>query len=253
MIEVILGNVGSGKTAYAVREIAMNSGRLKTYSNIITKIKSQVNIDPGMIIKKEIIGVKKNTLTHEKEAVYKYSLNSEFWQKNTEPINVVLDEAHTIINARRSMSKVNVIVTDWIALIRRVLGSVSADYGKLTLISQLDNRIDNIARDMATCVVFVKCHWITECQGCRSWWKENSEMPEHHRECMACGSIMLKKSNFIIEAWKFRSMKHYKLWDDSGRPKLPKIYYRHFYIPDIEKYFPLYNTLQWENMFSAYY
>ena len=149
MIKIILGNVGSGKTALAVREMFVNKLNRKTYSNIITKnLKNVVPITPRMIIKEEIVTYKKNRKTGKEEPVYKHTLNVKFWKDIKEPINVVLDEAHSIINARRSMSKINIIVTDWIALIRRVLGQSESGYGELVLISQLANRIDVIAREM---------------------------------------------------------------------------------------------------------
>ena len=60
MITIILGNVGSGKTALAVREMAMNLNDRKTYSNIQTKLKNQIDISPDMIIQKEIVDYKTN-------------------------------------------------------------------------------------------------------------------------------------------------------------------------------------------------
>lgn len=69
----------------------------KTYSNIKTKLKNQVNINPSMIIKKEVVDTKKKkdgTI----EPVYEYKLNIDYWKGIKEPINVILDEAHSIIN-----------------------------------------------------------------------------------------------------------------------------------------------------------
>ena len=250
MIKIILGNVGSGKTALAVREMFVNKLNRKTYSNIITKnLKNVVPITPKMIINEEIATYKKNRKTGKEEPVYKHTLNIKFWKGIKEPINVVLDEAHSIINARRSMSKINIIVTDWIALIRRVLGQSESGYGELVLISQLANRIDVIAREMCTNVVYVIMHYLKSCKNCGTTWKENSEMPEGFWNCPGCNSTSIKKHSHEVEVWHFPNMQLYKAWKDFGQ----KSFYKHYIVRDIEKYFPLYNTLQWDNLFSEFY
>ncbi len=240
---------GSGKTALAVREMTLNLNRRKTYSNIKTKLKTQVDITPDMIINKEIVDYKKNRKTGEKEPIYKYKMNMEFWQNIKEPINVILDEAHTILNSRRSMSKVNIIVSDWLALIRRVLGTTDAGYGELTFISQLANRIDVIARDMATNIIYTICHFLKTCENCALTWQENSEMPEGYIVCPYCYSNKLFKHSHKIEVWHFPNMQLFMMWHQFGQ----KNFYKHYYINDIEEYFPLYNTLQWDNMFATLY
>jgi len=149
-----------------VREMALNLNQRKTYSNIQTNLKNQIDIRSDMIIKREIVDYKKNRKTEEKEPVYKYALNIDFWKKIKEPLNVCIDEAHTILNSRRAMSKVNIIVSDWLALIRRVLGQTDAGFGELTFISQLANRIDVIARDMATNIIYTICHYLKTCKLC---------------------------------------------------------------------------------------
>lgn len=249
MIKIVLGNVGSGKTAFAVREMSLNLGHRKTYSNIETKLKNQVNITPDMIIHKEIVDYKKNRKTGEKEPLYKYKLNMSYWKSINEPINVILDEAHTILNARRAMSKVNIIVSDWIALIRRVLGSTDAGFGELTFISQLSNRIDIIARDMATNIIYVICHFMKTCELCGTTWQENSEMPEGYIICPYCASHKIFKHDHKVEVWHFPNMQLFQVWHQFGQ----KTFYKRYFINDIEKYFPLYNTLQWDNMFSELY
>ncbi|MDX1373497.1 MAG: zonular occludens toxin domain-containing protein, partial [Nitrososphaeraceae archaeon] len=143
MIRISLGNPGSGKTACEVREMILNRSKRHVYTNInIKKKRTHPHIKllkPEYIIQKEIkkiISSGKNKGT----SIYDYTLNTDFWKSITDPINVVLDEAHTIVNARRSMSKINILVTDWLALIRRVLGQSASGYGELVLITQLPNR-----------------------------------------------------------------------------------------------------------------
>lgn len=250
MIKIILGNVGSGKTAFAVREMCLNQNRRKTYSNIKTNLPNQINITPEMIITKEIVDYKRNKRTGENEPVYNFKLNMDYWQKlKNVPLNVILDEAHLIINARRSMSKVNIIVGDWMALIRRVLGQAESGYGELVLISQLPRRLDVIAKDMATCIIYTKCHYLKSCKKCGVTWRENSEMPESINECPNCNAWQIKKYNHSLEVWHFKNMLNFQMWNDFQQ----KNYYKHYVITDIEDYFKHYDTMSWDNLFSAYY
>ncbi len=227
----------------------INQNTRLTYSNIKTKMKNQMNLKPEMIIKKNIVNYKKSRSTGESEPVYEYKLNVDFWQSIKVPINVILDEAHSIVNARRAMSKTNQIVTDWIALIRRVLGQTEAGVGELVFITQLPNRIDSIARDMAHQVRYHKCHYIKTCKKCGASWQEHSEMPEGIFTCTSCGSTQIKKHSHSIEIWKFKGIEAYTAWKDWNK----RSFYSHYFITDIEKYFPLYNTLQWDNLFGDYY
>lgn len=240
---------GSGKTAFAVREMARNLDRRMNYSNIQTGLKNQIDIKPEMIVKKEIVDHKVNKKTGEETPVYKYVMNDKFWKKIKEPINVVIDEAHIILNARKSQSTVNNIVSDWIALIRRVLGSTESGYGELTLISQLLHRIDKNARELATIVVYVICHYLKTCEACGTTWQENSEMPEGYVLCPQCQDNVIFKHSHRVECWHFANIQLYQMWKQFGA----KSYYKWYIINDIEDYFPLYNTLQWDNMFSNLY
>lgn len=249
MIKIILGNVGSGKTALAVREMALNKLHRRNYTNIITNLKHNIHIKPDMIIRREIVDYKKNRKSGEAEPVYKNSLNIEYWQKIKEPINVILDEAHSILNARRSMSKINLIITDWLALIRRVLGQTQSGYGELVFISQLEKRIDVIARDMCTNVLYTICHYMKSCNSCGTTWRENSEMPEGFPLCPSCNDYRLTKHTHIIEVWHFANMSLFEAWKEMNQ----KSYYKHYFVHDIEEYFPMYDTLQWDNLFAQYY
>lgn|SRR4030067_1464874 len=242
-IQIFLGNVGSGKTACAVREMALNQS-IKNYSNIVTKLKNNVQINSDMICHKEMVGSMRNGTP-----IYDYKINTEFWMGIKEPINVILDEAHAIVNSRRAMSKVNIIVTDWIALIRRVLGEDSRGMGDLIMITQLPQRIDIICREMATQVRYHICHYVKSCSDCGAQWVEDSDMPETARYCLNCNSPKIKRSNFSIEVMVFPGIKAYQAY------KFYNVvtYYKHYFVRDIESFFPLYNTMQWENMFSDLY
>lgn len=246
MISIFLGNLGSGKTVACVKYIADNP-QMKFYTNIHTSMDNQVDITGDMIVKKEIISTKKNRSTGEETVVYKESLNVDYWKNIKEPISVVIDEAHFIMNSRTSMSKKNQVVTEWLALLRRVLSTDPQQEGELILITQLPQRLDVIARDMATHIRYHISHWFRTCATCGEYWKETSEMPERARLCYHCNGSNLVKSDYMIEVYHFRNMLDFELWNYRGEKK----FYRHYMIHEIEKYFPLYNTLQWEAMFSA--
>jgi hypothetical protein len=239
----MIGNVGSGKTACAVRSMALNQ-EIKNYSNINTTLKNNVQLNSKMICSKELIGSKRSG-----EPMYEYHLNTDFWKNLKEPINVILDEAHSILNSRRSMSKVNIIATDWIALIRRVLGEDSRGMGDLVLITQLPQRIDVICREMAHQVSYHTCHFVKECKDCGTSWNEDSDMPEQEKRCISCSSVNLIRRNFKIEVKLFPGMNAYTAYKIYGAVT----YYKHYFVRDIEKYFPMYSTLQWENLFSDLY
>lgn len=245
MIVIVLGNLGSGKTACTVREIAKNPD-IKYYSNIQTKLKHQVDISSDMIVKKTVVDSKINRKTGEEKPIYEHKLNIDFWKKINEPISVVLDEAHSIMNSRNSMSKQNRIVNEWIALLRRVLGQGKFHDGELILITQLPNRIDVVARDMATQVRYHICYYRKECVNCGWSWQETSDMAEKIRRCSRCNSPKLSKSNYRVLVKYFRNMTEFEQWFYLRK----KTYYRQCIVNDIENYFPLYNTLQWDNLFS---
>lgn len=253
MIRISLGNVGSGKTVCEVREMILNRTDRKTYSNILmNEPKKTPLIEPlnsSMIIKREVIDYKVNRKSGESTPVYQLKVNKEFWQKIKEPINIVLDEAHTIINSRRAMSGVNVVVTDWLALIRRVLGAAESGMGELVFITQLPNRIDPIAREMATQIRYHICHYIKECKTCGCWWRETSEESEPSWSCRNCGSNKIKKKNHEIQVWHFKNMDVYFQWKMMGY----KTYHANYFIHNIENFFQYYDTFQWENLFSEYY
>lgn len=147
------------------------------------------------------------------------------------------------------MSKTNVIMTDWLALIRRVLGSSPSGHGELIFITQLWNRIDIIAREMCNSVIYTICHYLKTCKKCKRSWRETSQEPEPMHSCKFCGHIHIIKHSHILEIYKFNSMLAFKAWSEWGENS----FFRHFYVRDIELYFKYYSTLQWDNLFSEYY
>lgn len=249
MISLRIGNPGSCKTSCFVREMMLNQSKRITYSNIITKkIPWNISFTRDMLIKKEIVKEIKRR-NGDIEAVYKKSFNADFWKETIEKekcINVCIDEAHTILNARNFNSQTNKAMSDFLALCRRILGSNDAGYGELTLITQLDRRIDVIAREMATNVRFHRCHYQKTCQKCGYSWNETNDTPEPLFECPSCNSFKLKKWNHKAEVYHFANINAYIGWKEFGM----KTFHRHYFINDIEDYFKFYSTYQWENLLS---
>jgi hypothetical protein len=243
----MLGKMGSGKTACMVREMVKNDNEKTTYSNIILKKKKKnvEQINRSMIIHKEI-----DHITRDGRKIYKYRLNDAFWKEQSQKgINVVLDEAHTLVDSRRAMSKINGIMNDFIALLRRILGdSGDTGYGELVLITQLGRRIDVNARELATCIHYHIAHYQKTCKKCGFTVKENNEQPIIMKNCPKCNGYKFSKHNFIIEKWEFTSMEQCDGWIEAGI----KTYYKHYYVTDIEEYFSYYDTFQWENLISDY-
>lgn len=245
-IKIYLGNVGSGKTVSCVREMANDMSDRVYFSNIKTTLENQKTLTHENIIIKEIKDYKSNKKTGQKEPIYEYKVNIDYWKNLKVPCHVILDEAHSIVNSRRSMSKINILVTEWLALIRRVLGEDSTTEGDLIFITQLPMRIDSIARDMATVIKYHKCHYLKTCTNCEMTFQEHNLMPKKLKQCPKCNGTFRKHSH-MIEVWEFSNMERYNAWSLYGN----KTYYDHYRINDIGDYFPMYDTLQWDNLFSS--
>jgi hypothetical protein len=250
MICLILGLVGSGKSAVCVREMLTDKTNRTYFSNIIThkSIKNNIIIKPEMIMKKTMI-MKPDGKPAMKNGVpvYQYSVNKEFWQdaaKKYHGLNIIIDEAHSVLNSRNSASKTTRVVLDWISLLRRVLGSTESGYGKLYLVTQIERRLDVVAKEQTTEVRFHMCHYKKICRKCGYSIDENNEVPDPVYVCPYC-SKELTKCHHIIEVWHFKSYIDFIGWKYLGKGKL---YYKHYLITDIELVFPFYNTMQWDNL-----
>lgn len=243
MIHIWVGNLGSGKTACAVRYMFLHQKEF-FYSNIKNSLKNCFLLSADMILKKELFKTKKSG-----EDVFRFSVNADFWKKAKKPCSVVLDEAHTLLNPRKSMSNVNVAVTDWLALLRRVLGEDSKGSGDLFLITQLPQRVDLVARELAVNVFYHVCHFVKVCKSCGFRWAEDSDLPEQSKYCLRCNSFEVFKTGFVVEVKCFSDINSFFAWKSFGY----RSFYKSFFVRNLEKYFGLYNTLQWESMFSGLY
>jgi DNA-directed RNA polymerase subunit RPC12/RpoP len=248
MIELIFGNVGSGKTSTAVLYMKMNTHKI-FITNIDVKGKEfshVMKLKGSMIILKEQVSTKRDGTP-----VYKMRVNIDFWKKLVEEkgsVSVILDEAHILLNPRRSLSKTNVLVADWLSMLRRVIGSQD-NSGELVLITQLVRRIDIIAREMAVKIQFVIHHYLSRCSMCGAQWWENNETADKFRYCPKCGDWRFKKVKSYIEVFCFKNVDNFMLYKDNRM----KTYYKRYIIKDIESIFKNYNTLQWDDLLSEFY
>jgi hypothetical protein len=246
MIIISLGNVGSGKSLNHVREMSKNPN-LHYYSNIKSRLKNQHHINAKNIIRQDLVKTVKKR-DGSKEDVHKLSLNIDFWKKARKPASVVLDECHQLLNPRKSMSKINILMGDWIAMLRRVLGETSTGRGDLILITHLPKRVDVICREMAHQVRYHVCYYILTCLECGFSLQEHSDMPEQRNTCLGCGSVKLKRHSHKIEIKHFDGMESYENYRIYGF----KTFYRHYFVTDAPDYFGLYDSLQWDDLLSAY-
>jgi hypothetical protein len=242
-IRIVIGAIGSGKTASIVKEM-LDNPKLHYYTNIKTDLPNCTLINSNMICRKEILGVTKSG-----KETKKFHLNLDYWKGLKGSVNVVLDEAHSIVNSRRSMSSATQIILEWVSLLRRILGENSKGSGDLILITQLPERIDVVCRDMSRNVASYRCHYKKSCKRCGATWQEHSDFPEDIKICPACSSDDLHKHSFMIEVKHYAGMRPYEDEKFFG----VKSFYKHYIVTDIEKSFTHYSTLQWENLFSDLY
>ena len=148
MIIIIVGGIGSGKSLSVVKELIERSDKSLAYVNFTTKgIKNVVRLTMDMILNYEVDKKGKRSPT---------SINFDYWanlRKENKSFSIYLDEVHNIIHSRQGMSKQNILLTKWLAQIRKVFGSAEKDH--LYLITQRLGRIDVALRELA--------HYIIEC------------------------------------------------------------------------------------------
>jgi len=146
MIKIILGGVGSGKSITAIKDI------IKTETNGKSLIFTNFNVRKKGIFRLKESHIIKNFGSEKKPD---YKVNFEFWNdliKKGIKFDIYIDEAHNIINARRSMSKWNILFNKWFTQIRKILGDMKEHH--LIVISQRKNAIDLTVRDLAQEIIF---------------------------------------------------------------------------------------------------
>lgn len=233
MIRIFLGKLGSGKSLHAIKEMKDDTSRLKYYTNLEADFKNVEIIAEKEIIQEVIEKGKTKTKTE-------YQLNWNYWIKQKKPLNVIWDEIHLTAGSRRSMSKKNMIIMEFVAMARRITGMDEAGYGTLTFVAQTDFSIDKYIRHLANDILYHIMYWEQYCKNCNIKELRDSEK-EHSRKCNYCLSDRTRKQNFFCIVYKFRSFHNFQAWE-LGMPG--KWHYSKELIDDIEKYFKFYETLQ---------
>jgi hypothetical protein len=244
-IEIVIGNVGSGKSLFCVRNIVNDHSGIHTFTNIkfIKKLPHVHLLKTENFVKVEVIGQKKNG-----EDITKAVFNKEFWldiKKKYGRINIVLDEAHIYMDSRNFASRLNKnIMSNFIALIRKILGGSDASMGRLILITQLFGRIDNRAREMATNVICIEMMYQQNCKHCGLTWNETNLSPEPALSCPRCNYNKLTRNNHQMVITKYQSAQAYEL----SKMGFPNTHYGKQVINDGHLYFKYYDTNQIEGL-----
>ena len=137
MIVIIAGGIGSGKTLSIVKDIV--DRQQKTFTNFSIFGKPYTRLKYEHMFEKVSDG-KKTT----------FKLNYDYWNKEAKKqggFDIYLDEFHNLMSSRRAMSKKNVLLSDWLSQIRKILGQ--SELNNLVLITQKCRRIDVNSRDLA--------------------------------------------------------------------------------------------------------
>ena len=240
MIRIFLGNLGSGKTLSAVRELALDNSGRKTYTNISVRgIKNAVHIKPEYVIKKE----------EDEKGKLKLDLNTEYWNQQKKPLNLLWDEVHLTANSRRSMSSINQVFSKFIAMGRRIVGFDKRGYGCLTFIAQAERTIDRNIKELANEIRYHVSYWYIECNSCKSKIIVSSEM-EQFSKCTKCGSWEIERKGLQIEVKRYKSWANYL--NSQIDTKKHKWHFDRFMLYDAEDYYKYYETLQMEDIWGDY-
>jgi hypothetical protein len=244
MIKIFLGNLGSGKTLHAVKEIVEdNSGRM-TYTNLILKgVNNAVYIKPEDVIKK---------IESDKGKV-KLDLNLEYWQKQKRPLNVVWDEIHLMANSRSSTAKPNMVLSKFLAMGRRIVGRDDKGYGTLIFIAQKERTVDVNIRELADEIYEhiswnkIHCH---DCNLNEVQSSNNARVSDDAliRTCARCHSAALSVSLIRVEVKIFTGSSRASCWENYFDNKHKKS----MYLCNLHKYYKYYDTMQIASLWDSF-
>lgn len=248
-----MGNVGSGKTISIIKEMVDNIEDETSphyFSNIVTTNKGEhaipknIMITRDMIIKEEVVKVKQNG-----DEVKSLKFNVEQWlqfKKKYNEFNVVIDEAHTLMDSRNFMSKQNRVLNDFLSLIRKICNNPVSECN-LTLISQIDSRLDINARKLCTEVRYHINVYDKRCLKCGAVWVEHSELSDFqkHKKCPRCKGKPLKFNSRLIVHY-FDNIENYEKW----KYNQVKTILQTKKISNIDRYYKFYDTFQLDNLIS---
>ena len=150
MIKLIIGGIGTGKSISIVKEI-IDRDR-KCFVNFTVKFNKAERLKLDMITHDVIKGYDSKN-----RPIIKQEVNWDFWNQlknNGEEFDIYIDEAHNVANSRRSMSNQNKNFNDWLAQIRKILGS--SEKSNLYIITQRINGIDISLRQLCHEIIYMK-------------------------------------------------------------------------------------------------
>jgi len=154
MIIIIVGSIGSGKSLTCVKEIV--DRQFLTYTNF-----DMNKYDKQQRLKTEHLFSTETTTSEKGKVTQKIGLNYDYWKglvSEKRRFDIALDEFHNVMNSRRAMSKRNIIMSDWLAQIRKILGS--SEVNNLYIITQKLRRVDVNVRDLAhQCILCQKVEY----------------------------------------------------------------------------------------------
>ena len=238
MIRIYLGNLGSGKTCSAVREMMKDGSNRVTYTNIAPKKhKHWKQILPENVI----------TKTEDDKGKVKLSLNKDFWANKPKPLNLIWDEIHLIAPSRRSSSSPNIILGQFIAMGRRIVGADRKGYGHLIFIAQSAESVDVAIRRLTNEIRYHIMNWLMTCDTCGLVLKTTSEDKEVEN-CPSCGGYQLFRHSFHLQVFTFKDFNTYLNWKAYGE----KSYSSKYWVTDIADFFPYYSTHQMESIWEDY-
>jgi len=155
MLILILGQKGSGKTLRIIRECVIKGKNRIIYTNFNVKksLKDYVKIERlkyGDIVRKKVKDVFVKT---GKPKSYAYSVNWDFWKeaRKAGKFSIMLDEFHNVMNSRRAMQADNIVISDWLSQIRKILNDDPTNH--LYIISQKLRRVDINSRELADLII----------------------------------------------------------------------------------------------------
>lgn len=225
MIRIMLGNVGSGKTISAVREIERSP--YKVFTNIAMNHPNVIRLKYAHIITTKKIGETKSG-----KDINKLVVNWAFWKKQLKELkyfHIYIDELHNIMPSRRSMSQQNILMSQWVAQIRKITGS--SESANFVVMSQELQRIDITIRDLAHEIIF--CQKVERFPFTKTKARDGKKIKE----------VMLPQT-FIMHTYfgGEGNVQRYWQWRDMGRKSYDRRSY--YYANPFMKYYDSYELVE---------
>lgn len=145
MIRLILGQPGSGKTLTAVKTIHDAEDQVFTNFRVRLKDVERIKMEDVILVDRDETG---------KLMPKTARVNWDFWKatiKRRGGFHIIIDELHNIMHSRMAMSKQNILMSQWVAQIRKVTGE--NERFDFVCVSQEIGRVDIAVRDLTSEIV----------------------------------------------------------------------------------------------------